>query len=272
MKIAICTLMKNGHEYLREWLDYHFHLGIDDIFIYEDYNSKSHLDICVNYEHVILDSIENMIESDKTIHMRQMLLWNAFIDRYKDEYDWVAFIDLDEFIMLDDGLEIKSFLTSYNDYSGLFMFWKMFTADGRIENPHKPLLDTYKAVFDKPIPCKIQFPFKSFVNLKSICPRMMCNHEVYGGVDVHGNYGTHNINYDKIWLNHYFTRSWEEWSDRFFERGHICTGNREIDDFFLINTEMKEMREDLMKFSLDKIKNKFSSRFKKNDNNQFNII
>lgn len=263
MKIAICTLMKDGHEYLKEWLDYHLKLGIDDIYIYEDYKSKSHKDICCNYEHVSLESVENMINSTDTSHSRQMLLWNSFIGKYKADYDWVAFIDLDEFIFLEDGLEIKSFLENYNDCDGLFMFWKMFTAEGRIDNPHTPLIDTYKTVFELPLPRRIQFPFKSFVNLNVRFPRMLDNHEVIGGVNVYKEKNWKDINYDKIWLNHYFTRSWEEWSERFFKRGHVCTGNRKIEDFFLINPEMLPMKEELIKYSFSKIRDNFQQMFKK---------
>lgn len=270
MKTCICTLMKNGHEYLDEWLTYHFNLGIDMIYIYEDYTSKSHEDICIKYPNVRLESVSTMIESNGQTHSRQVQLWNSFMLKYQNDFDWVAFIDLDEFIMLEDGLNLKSFLSNYSDCTGLFMFWKIFKSDGRIDNPHTPLLETYKTEFEPPIPARIKFPFKSFVNL-NMCRHMICNHEVEYGVNVYKEHNCKDVIYDKIWLNHYFTRSWEEWSERFFKRGHICTGNRQIDDFFLINPEMIGQKQELMNFSFEKIKTNFKNMFS-NGNRINNII
>ena len=47
--ISVISLIKNEHLYLDEWLTHHLNLGIDEIFLYEDYGSKSHLDIVKPY-------------------------------------------------------------------------------------------------------------------------------------------------------------------------------------------------------------------------------
>lgn len=260
MKIAICTIMKNGHEYLDEWLTYNFQLGFDNIFIYEDYDSDSHLDICKEYNGVILSNINDIIKTDKKDLARQLKVYNAWIDKYRDEYDWVAFIDLDEFIVLDNNVELKAFLTEYVEYPGIFLFWKIFTANGYIDNPRTPLLTTYTDVYPLPLPYFLaNSAYKSFVNLK-VAKKMADHHTVLDGVDVNKKLNKIHIIYDKAWINHYFTRSWEEWVDRFTQRGHICTGNRKFDEFFIINKDMKHMEGKLkmssLKKSLQKIKEK----------------
>ena len=42
MKTAICVIIKDEQEYLDEWISHHLKLGIDEIFLYEDYGSMSH--------------------------------------------------------------------------------------------------------------------------------------------------------------------------------------------------------------------------------------
>ena len=32
--ISICAIIKNEHEYLKEWIDYHLNIGFDSIFLY----------------------------------------------------------------------------------------------------------------------------------------------------------------------------------------------------------------------------------------------
>lgn len=43
MKKAICAIAKNEDKYIDEWAEYHFKLGIDDIFIFQNdwrYNGR----------------------------------------------------------------------------------------------------------------------------------------------------------------------------------------------------------------------------------------
>ena len=49
MKTAIFVIIKDEVEYLDEWLSHHLELGIDEIFLYEDYGSKSHAAITEKY-------------------------------------------------------------------------------------------------------------------------------------------------------------------------------------------------------------------------------
>lgn len=262
MKTAICTVIKNGHQYLDEWLAYNFQLGFDNIFIYEDYESNSHSDICSKYDGVILSSINDIINSNKSNIMRQVDVFNAWIKKYEKDYDWVAFIDLDEFIMFDEGLELQDFLKDYENYCGVFLFWKIFTANGLINNPKTPLLTTYTEELPLPLPYFLKMPYKSFVNLK-MATQMLSHHEIFGGVNVNKIENVTDVIYEKAWINHYFTRSWEEWTDRFNYRGHICFGNRKIDEFFVINPDMLSMKDKLKMGSVKKAITNFTNKIRK---------
>ena len=108
MKIAICAIIKDEQRYLEEWLQYHFKLGFDEIYLYEDLESTSHKEICDKYENVFLDKIENHFQTDRINIRRQRELYELFIEKYKDSFDWVAFIDIDEFIMTENNLDLKT--------------------------------------------------------------------------------------------------------------------------------------------------------------------
>ena len=55
------------------------------------------------------------------------------------------------------------------------------------------------------------------------------------------------ICYDKMYLKHYVTRSWQEYLWKIYTRGMHC-GNRhrKIDDFFQINKDMLDKKEELI--------------------------
>ena len=54
MKTCICTVIKNEHLYLEDWIKYNISLGIDKIYIVEDIGSESHKDIIDKY----IDNVE----------------------------------------------------------------------------------------------------------------------------------------------------------------------------------------------------------------------
>ena len=85
------------------------------------------------------------------------------------------------------------------------------------------------------------FVFKSFINCKNFQKWEQPTHKAEGAVFPLDNIGRH-----KAWINHYFTKSWEEWKIKILERGDTCPGNRKIDDFFLHNPDMLPLKEQLM--------------------------
>ena len=52
--IVICSLIKDEHLFLDEWLQWHLNLGFEKIYLFEDVNSKSHKSIADKYSNVVL--------------------------------------------------------------------------------------------------------------------------------------------------------------------------------------------------------------------------
>jgi hypothetical protein len=123
MKTAICVIIKDENDYLDEWLEHHLSLGFDKIFLYEDYGSKSHLDIVKPYgDRVHLNSIDIIFNSSdpnknvvNTGEVVQVQLFRYFPKIYKNDFDWILFNDLDEFLMLKQPLH--ELLEEYIEYS-----------------------------------------------------------------------------------------------------------------------------------------------------------
>jgi hypothetical protein len=250
MKTAICCAIKDERYYLKEWIDYHLAKGIDYIHLYEDIGSESHRDICECYSNVYLHSLDECIKIDVNDGYKQKKLFTYFIEHYKDKYDWVAFIDIDEFIFTENNKDIKGILSEYSDKTGIFMFWKMFNSNGLINNPSHRVVGVFTEEY--PLTKSIDFPFKSFVNLK-MKPIMETHHKVKDGVNVFmGDEKT--VTYKTIWLNHYFTKSWDEWCEMILKRGDIIKGHRKITDFFEINPDMEYLKKDILKIIAKKFK------------------
>lgn len=247
MKTAICVIIKDEHQYLKEWLDYHLNLGIDEIFLYEDYGSKSHFDIVQPYGNKVhLDSIDVIFHTGNFIFinkynrngsLNQEKLFDWFPEVYRDKFDWVLFNDIDEFLILKQPLH--DLLNEYNDKSAIYLQWKYYGASGHINKPEGNVMDNFTQYSASSL--DYQWSHKSFVNLKRYVKWENPIHKVEGGVRPLTPFGDH-----KAYLNHYFTKSWEEWKTKILYRGDVCPGNRKITQFFHLNKDLEYMKNDVL--------------------------
>jgi hypothetical protein len=245
MKTCICVIIKDEQDYLEEWIEYHLNLGIDEIFLYEDYGSKSHAEIIKPFgDRVHLESIDvvrDLINNcDKTGSYRQNALFNWFPIEYKDKFDWVLFNDIDEFLVLKQPLH--ELLEEYDDKPGILLEWKFYGANGHITKPKGKVMDNFtKMALNAYNMYGKNWINKSFVNLKNYTYWKYNIHGVYGCVYAINKNGCH-----KAWINHYFTKSWEEWKQRILVRGDTFIGNRKIYEFFSVNKDLENKKEELL--------------------------
>ena len=250
MKYLICAIIKNEHKYLAEWIDYHLSLGFDDIYLVEDYGSISHKEITDKYPNVHLTTCDDyfIVKRDYDLgNRRQNRVYQKFITNHKNE-GWCAFIDIDEFIVLKDGYTLQSLTEEYKDVSALAMFWQFYNANGRIFSSNS-VIDDYTQK-SNPFKKDKGWCFKSFVNLNK-SESINSVHQAEGLVDINRNPvykgKTTYFLYDKIQLNHYFTKSYEDWCQR-FKRGDLMRNNRKFNHFFELNPDMNP-EETFMKYT-----------------------
>lgn len=244
--ISICAIIKNEHDYLKEWIDYHLNIGFDSIFLYEDIDSMSHDNIVKNYSNVYLYNIENLLNDQffKIYKDRQLALYYLFLYQKRKDIDWCAFIDVDEFIFTENQ-DIHNILADISpQVGGLCIYWENYGANGHINKPNGSVISNYTK------PCKIlekdvNTCFKSIVNLKNSY-YFKNKHLIENCIDINGNeINKSNIRpiYHTIWIKHFITKSLEEYKAR-LNRGNITVGFRTLNDFFEMNEDLLEYQND----------------------------
>lgn len=120
MKTALVCIAKNEDLYLDEWLKYHFYIGFNDIYVYQNdwkFTSKK------QYPHLCLCSIAG--------RQCQMKAYNHFLTYFSQKYDWVAILDCDEFLNLKDAYKnVEEFFNDYSDYFAVGVNWRIFGDSG----------------------------------------------------------------------------------------------------------------------------------------------
>ncbi len=123
-RLAIVCCAKNENYYINDWIKYHLNLGFDHIYIYDNNDSgniKHYISKCY-WKNITVFDIHGMLMPQKSIYTEW---WKS---DYRLLYDFVAVIDIDEFITMADGLKIKNVLSDprYKVYSSIMLNWKIY--------------------------------------------------------------------------------------------------------------------------------------------------
>lgn len=254
MKICICTMIKNEHQYLEDWLKYNINLGVDKIFITEDIGSESHKDITDKYSEVEIFKMEKPSEDAQTY--RQSVCIKKMFEYVKslNKYDWVFVIDIDEYITITENISLKDFLNQYSDYSELILYWKNFGANGHIQKPDYTKVNTYREYYTKE--CKYSdfdahysYFMKKAINMNKIDNNYVVQKHLFSTpnyIKTNFQKGIHTPCFDRAYISHYITKSWEEYKWKILDRGMCYKKHRKIDDFFEMNPDMLLLKEKLL--------------------------
>lgn len=257
-------IVKNEMRYLREFVEYHLGLGFDQIIIGDNNDVDGE-----RYDDLLADLIsEDMV---KIINLRglqgvQKIFYNAIKEHVK--YEWAAFIDTDEFITFSDlgkkifGNNIKNFLTSRSYVTAYKLNWRIYGDNGHILYEDKPVLERFPEPLDEKVTFHYNFPENYHV--KSILhwsepvhftnnPHGVNECEHYYtplGYPVHGGPFNENIEYEILYVRHYYTKSLQEWCENKLGRSYAdylrsdAIDYYPLKDYFIYN----EWTEDKQRF------------------------
>jgi hypothetical protein len=203
-KIALVCIAKNEDDYIEEWIDYHKKIGFDDIFIFQN-NWR-----CKNtYENV------HLIEFDG--HGMQQPAYNTFVHNARNHYEWAAFFDVDEFLVLKKHKSIKDFIHDYSDCPAIGINEVLF---GNNFLTHKTAEKSVLKRFTRR-QNKINQHIKTFIQLNQTF-RMYTHHPSIQWYSpertINEGPFNHQGSTEIAQINHYFCKTQEEFLDK-IERG-----------------------------------------------------
>lgn len=123
MKTAICCIVKNEPiNYLKEFISHHLSIGFDKVFLYNNNNSiEEQQDDFKLLQNTFKDRLDIIYFEGKCKQ------FDAYIDcteKHKEEFDWIAYIDADEFIEVERA-SIKDILKDITA-PALGLNWQIF--------------------------------------------------------------------------------------------------------------------------------------------------
>lgn len=243
--VAICCIAKNEGPYLREWIEYHLKIGVSKFFVYDNESQEPIANVLSDYIALGIVNVELVAGFQKQRHAYKQCLAN-----HGKEAKWIAFIDVDEYIVPKTSTNIVEFLTPYERYGGFALSWLVFGSNGHLMKPGRTQYESYtqRSLKTEPINTHI----KTIVQ-----PRFVAkvpadpHHFLYkrGKYCVNENFqkveGSRTPNSTAtIQLNHYFLRSLDEFRQK-IERGRADGGLlRTIDDFYALDKEANKIKDE----------------------------
>ncbi|MFZ4099238.1 MAG: glycosyltransferase family 92 protein [Chlamydiia bacterium] len=136
--LAICACFQNEAEWLPEWICYHRLLGVDHFYLY---NHQSTDDWAPALGPFIQRGWVTVVplRCREYAGVNQENAYTRALAHLKD-FQWVAFIDVDEFINVKKGISLKDWLGSFYSYGGVGINWRLFGTSNLAELPPGQLL------------------------------------------------------------------------------------------------------------------------------------
>lgn len=211
----ISTQVRDENEYLDEWVMYHLSIGFDHIVIYDN---KSQIPV----KNLWGDRVTILFEKREFESSPEYNCHNDTIRNF--DANWIARIDIDEFIVLKQHSDINDLLENYKEFGGLGINWRIFGTSGHIAKPKGLVKDNY--IWRMPDNCGWILNGGSY-QLKTIIRREFC-------IEVHHPHLCRStrplvnedfVAYSDAWtnssrtkavINHYVTKSQEEWNAKYY--------------------------------------------------------
>jgi hypothetical protein len=230
--VGICAIFKDEAQYLLEWIAYHLCIGFDHIVLFDNGSTDGGPALVAASSFRPFVTIINWPERPG-----QLSAYRYFNVHLAKCFEWVAFIDIDEFVHLVEYDSIKVVLPRYGGASGVQLQWLTFASSGHVARPSGLVIENYflrlpahhmRCCWVKPL-----LRTSDIVDVRD-GPHAM---DVSGillnslGMPVPPFAGLPPC-HGPIVINHYYTRSEEDWRAK-MRRGVVVRS--EVDDWYVMD-------------------------------------
>ena len=228
-RLLLCAIAKDETAYLAEWIDYHLGLGFDRIVIYDNESAIPIKVAPAQRGRVRVRSWKTRPgRAPQLSAYNHCLLWDGW------RFDWLMYLDLDEFLNLHKHPDVRSFLADFTGYDGVAINWRLFGSAGMRKHTAGPVTRRFTRAspvgFEGNDLVKTIFRPRAVKGAAVHCPHFkrwakLANADGRSLETAHGHHNTAR-SYEVAQVNHYFTKSYEEFqAKRARGRGDLPTSS-----------------------------------------------
>lgn len=241
--LAVCAIAKDEGPYFQEWIEWHLCQGVERFYIYDNESSDGTREILEPY-------IQKGIVVYKYWpgYRRQLAAYDDCLENYRFDSRWIAFIDLDEFIVPVKDASIPEFLKRFENFAGVEINWLIYGSGGMRTKMPGTMMERFKR-HSKP-DHRLNRHVKSIVDPRRVFTMIGCHEaaKISGYIaDSHGepvrkNFRERVPQQDIIRINHYAVRSYEEFTEK-QARGRASGTQRTVKDEYFNQYDLNDVEE-----------------------------
>ena len=261
--LAVTAIIKNEGRYIDEWIKYHLLVGVQHFYLY---NNESEDNICEVLEPYIKNGVVDLI--DFPGRLKQLPSYHDAIKNFRNECRYMAIIDADEFIRPIDHNknilqvidEIMQQVKNSKHVAGIYVTWLMFGSSGYVQ---RPISGGVLSNFLYRNPDKInELIGKVIINPRRVF--MFGNphfplffNKIFCIIDESGRKQNDHYVYkipQKICINHYYTKSREEYQEKISRGKADLPDKRVMSEFYDSESKNNKFYDDSMLYFVERMR------------------
>ena len=212
--VSVMAILKDEAPNMEEWLCHHMAIGVDHFFLYDNGSSDDLHDVLKPYaDHGVVTTVYFPMRG------LQRDANNHFVRFFGDTTEWIAYVDIDEFLVPERDESIGAVMSRFPDAEQVLVSRKEFCYSGH-RTPAEGLVTEIYREFSEQVP---RMGTSEVLAKPIVRPRGTARVGIHNAVTVHGR--TVNTagqptseeatvieqpSYANLQMNHYFTKSWQE--------------------------------------------------------------
>lgn len=245
IKLAVCAIAKDEGQYLKEWLDWHQNMGVEKFYFYDNGSSDRTREILQPY--IEAGVLEYTFYPGRK---KQLAAYDDCLTRHRFDTRWLAFIDIDEFIVPLKDKSVPEFLERFEGFPAVEINWLIYGSNGLTDKSDRPVMErfTRHSVGNHILNRHV----KSIVNPRRVYNMIGCHEaaRIDGkAADSHGmpirkSFRDRTPQQDIIKINHYAVKSREEFVEK-QNRGRASGKQRPVSDQYFRDYDLNDIAEDV---------------------------
>ncbi|PTQ70208.1 glycosyltransferase family 92 protein [Celeribacter persicus] len=237
--IAIVLIVRNEERHIGEWGRFHRKAGVRHFYVYDNGSMDGtlvQLVAAVGIENVSVIPWHQKLRDGAGVEIHnQVLAYAHAVANFGDQFRWMSFIDVDEFLVPKSAETLPECLMHLEGEVNISLPWHMFGRNGFEEAPEGGIVANYTRRHPDPMsPLKGMCNFKMIVDPCHVTGLKVHSIETDGSAESVNDKGVRAsasdrkkpgfYSADHIQLNHYYTRSNSELQAK-IARGSNMTQN-----------------------------------------------
>ena len=240
--LAVCAIAKDEGPYFKEWIEWHREQGVEKFYIYDNESTDCTKEVLQPY-------IESGLVEYTYFpgYRKQLAAYDACLEKFRYDSHWIAFIDLDEFIVPIKDKSIPEFLKRFEGFPAVEINWLIYGSGGAKTRTSGTMMERFKC---HSLPNHyLNRHVKSIVDTRRVFTLIGCHEaaRISGyAVDSHGDlikkhFREREPQQDVIRINHYAVRSYEEFLEK-QNRGRASGTKRTVEMEYFNRYDLNDVK------------------------------